>query len=197
MNTQHKGSKKSSNYVLVGNQLKEAREKNGFSIEQIAKALNLTSQFIVEIESGCYESLGPWVYIRGYIRNYANFIGINTQEILAMLLPTHQKNDPANKEKYSQNDITTKVCSTYKSYLNFLNTKESTLNAKNCLIILLFLCSIGFLFYMIALLFNFSPSYALKKAEISNIENMLHQKNSLGFVEPLVHINTQAKRPNY
>lgn len=68
----------------VGAQLRHQRLKRKISIEDAARALKLATTTLQEIERGDlgrYESL----YRRGYLRNYARFLGLDPAPLLAML----------------------------------------------------------------------------------------------------------------
>lgn len=56
--------------------LKEEREKQGYSIEDIANILKIRKKYIISIEEGDYSDIPGEVYLNGYIKSYCNFLKI-------------------------------------------------------------------------------------------------------------------------
>lgn len=61
----------------MGINLKEEREKQGYSIEEVAEKLRIRKQYIIALEEEDYENLPGSTYIEGYIKNYCNFLKIS------------------------------------------------------------------------------------------------------------------------
>ena len=68
----------------VGDILREARLKGGFSIKDSSKFTRIHEQYLKALESGNYTLFSDRVHIRGFIQNYAKFLGLNFEEILAV-----------------------------------------------------------------------------------------------------------------
>ena len=62
--------------------LSAARKQQKKSVEDIAKELNLSISQIKTIELDQSEGLPEPTYVRGYIRSYANLLGLNPDEVL-------------------------------------------------------------------------------------------------------------------
>ncbi|MGF1763880.1 cytoskeleton protein RodZ [Aliivibrio kagoshimensis] len=75
----------SSNELLPGDILKEAREKMGFSISEIADRLRLRSAIIQKIEDNEFELGKSATFTRGYLRSYAKVVGVEERNVLAAL----------------------------------------------------------------------------------------------------------------
>lgn len=58
-------------------QLKEARIQAGYSIDEIAKDLNIRKQYLTAIEEEDYSILPGKVYAEGYKKLYARYLGIS------------------------------------------------------------------------------------------------------------------------
>lgn len=67
----------------VGNILRTEREKKNYSIEDVAEHLKINPRYIRALENGDFESLPHLAYVKGFIRSYANFLGIPQDEIQA------------------------------------------------------------------------------------------------------------------
>ncbi|MDR3592236.1 MAG: DUF4115 domain-containing protein [Negativicutes bacterium] len=66
----------------LGDILRAAREKQGISVKDVEKATSIRAIYIQAIEDGNYEILPGEVYLKGFIRNYANFLSLNGQEMV-------------------------------------------------------------------------------------------------------------------
>ena len=65
-----------------GDQLKEAREAQGVTLEAVAKATRIVPQNLAALERSDLEGLPRGPFGKGYIRAYAEFLGIDPQPIL-------------------------------------------------------------------------------------------------------------------
>lgn len=65
-----------------GQVLADARVAKGITIETVAAELNVTEKVINALERDDYEGLPPPIFVRGYLRNYANFIGVSAEDVL-------------------------------------------------------------------------------------------------------------------
>ncbi len=84
-----------SSSVAAGLLMREKREGRGLSVEEVANALKLQPRQVVAMESGDFVSLGSAPFARGFVRNYARFIGFDAAPVLAGLeqqlpLPQHE-----------------------------------------------------------------------------------------------------------
>lgn len=67
----------------VGSILKEAREAKRLTFEQVETATKIRAKFLVGIEADDYSSLPSLSYAKGFVKNYAEYLGIPTTTILA------------------------------------------------------------------------------------------------------------------
>ena len=66
----------------LGSLLKSCREKNGHDVYEVAEALCLSPAIVKALEEENFDALPEPPYIRGYLRSYAKFAGIDSQEII-------------------------------------------------------------------------------------------------------------------
>jgi cytoskeleton protein RodZ len=59
-----------------GQLLKEARERKGLSLSDIAGKLRLSTQWIKDIEADNYRHINALVYIQGHLRSYAKQVDV-------------------------------------------------------------------------------------------------------------------------
>lgn len=67
----------------VGSILKEAREAKRLTFEQVETATKIRAKFLAGIEADDYGSLPSLSYAKGFVKNYAEYLGIPTGTILA------------------------------------------------------------------------------------------------------------------
>ncbi|MFC1891003.1 helix-turn-helix domain-containing protein [Thermodesulfobacteriota bacterium] len=68
----------------IGTILKGAREKKGLSREHAASIIRLRLHFIEALEEEDWKALPAPVFIKGFIRSYAQFLGINQSNAVAL-----------------------------------------------------------------------------------------------------------------
>lgn len=64
--------------------LKEARLEKNLSFEQIEKATKIRVKFLMAMERGEYEKLPGSIFAQGFVKNYAEFLGLNKTQISAL-----------------------------------------------------------------------------------------------------------------
>src|SRR6185295_20289043 len=62
---------------------KRARESSGLPLDKIAAETRISTRFLVAIENEDFHLLPGGVFNRGFIRSYAERIGLNPQQALA------------------------------------------------------------------------------------------------------------------
>jgi cytoskeleton protein RodZ len=65
----------------LGTWLKETREAQGLSTEQVEADTRIRRAFLQALEEGDYHILPGEVYVRGFLRNYALFLGLDPTEV--------------------------------------------------------------------------------------------------------------------
>jgi transcriptional regulator with XRE-family HTH domain len=75
-------SRRSINSKTLGERLREIREQAGVSIEEIANAIKVNKKYLVHIEADNYENMPSDIYIRGFLKNYSNFLGIEAKDVI-------------------------------------------------------------------------------------------------------------------
>lgn len=75
--------------MTLGEFLQKAREDAGFSIDELAHIVNLRPGLIRSIESNDFLPCGGDTYARGHIRNIAQAVSANAQELLEIYNAEH------------------------------------------------------------------------------------------------------------
>jgi len=68
----------------IGEILKKAREEKGLSIDDIQQITKIRSRYLNAIEEGNLDVLPGEVYAKGYIKSYAEAVGLNVREVMAL-----------------------------------------------------------------------------------------------------------------
>jgi cytoskeleton protein RodZ len=70
---------------LVGHRLREARQDRGLSLGDVERQTRIPSQYLQAMEADQFGIIPAPVYARGFLRNYARFLGLDENELLAGL----------------------------------------------------------------------------------------------------------------
>jgi cytoskeletal protein RodZ len=70
--------------IKSGEKLQQARLGKGLTLEDVTKATKIKTEFLVYIEDGEYKKLPSASYAHGFVRNYARFLNLPDEEILAL-----------------------------------------------------------------------------------------------------------------
>jgi len=68
--------------ITAGDCLRRKREELGLHLGEIAKKLGIKEEYLENLESGSYKELPPQVYVRGFIKSYAGFLGIDGSQLI-------------------------------------------------------------------------------------------------------------------
>ena len=69
----------------AGAMLMHAREAAALSVDQVAAQLKLAPRQVRALESGDFAALPGRTFVRGFVRNYARFLDIDAESVLAAL----------------------------------------------------------------------------------------------------------------
>jgi cytoskeleton protein RodZ len=70
--------------IRVGQKFHEERVRRGLSLEDVARATKIRPSFISAIERGEYHKIPSPSYAKGFVRNYSEFLGLPSREMLAL-----------------------------------------------------------------------------------------------------------------
>lgn len=85
---------------MLGDTLREAREKQGLTYKDIEKGTSIRALYIEYIEKGEYDELPGDVYTKGFIRSYANFLKLDANALVqAFTAERHRGAAPAAQQK--------------------------------------------------------------------------------------------------
>lgn len=84
--------------MTVGEYLKKEREKADISIDNASEKLKIKKSYLKNLEEGSYDKLPPPVYIKGFIRSYANLLGLDQKKLVDLYNREIIINDKIKKE---------------------------------------------------------------------------------------------------
>ncbi|MCA9308474.1 helix-turn-helix domain-containing protein [candidate division WWE3 bacterium] len=124
----------------VGNILKTRREEKGYTIQDVNKFVKIHPKYILALESGDYSLFSDIVHAKGFLKNYAQVLDLNVDEVLAFWRREYE----AEFEKKQQ------VSEKKRFVLSDVNTKEFIISPKlifSTFIFLLVTAFFGYIYY--------------------------------------------------
>lgn len=82
MNSSQFKTRKVFETMAVGEYLKKEREKAGISIDDASEKLKIKKSYLKNLEEGSYDKLPPSVYVKGFIRSYANLLKLDQKKLV-------------------------------------------------------------------------------------------------------------------
>lgn len=154
--------------ITAGDVLKNKRETLGKTLEQVSLDTKIQKRFLSYIEENKFSYFDSEVFLTGFIKIYAKYLGLDTNKILAL----YRRSNPSHKEiqtKKRENLKEKKSIGKKKIKLGFLNPKTLT-----TIILSLFLLTIfgyiGFQIYKFQTPPNIEISQPLDDSEVTTEE---------------------------
>jgi hypothetical protein len=79
----------------LGEEFRSAREARGLSLSDVAERLHIRSVYLAAIEDEDWHVIGAPVYVRGFMRTYARFLGLDAEAAVARFSATVPAGTPA------------------------------------------------------------------------------------------------------
>lgn len=70
--------------IKVGDLLKETRESKSISLQQASEATKISQKLLKALEEGDYTVFASEVFLKGFLKNYARYLGIDVQKAFAI-----------------------------------------------------------------------------------------------------------------
>lgn len=70
--------------LTLGEKLKKIRSEHRITLAEVSRATRIQVKYLEAIEGGAFDSLPPEVYVRGFLRSYAAFLGVSEEAILKL-----------------------------------------------------------------------------------------------------------------
>jgi cytoskeleton protein RodZ len=79
----------------LGEEFRSAREARSLSLSDVAERLHIRSVYLAAIEDEDWHVIGAPVYVRGFMRTYARFLGLDPEAAVARFAATIPAGTPA------------------------------------------------------------------------------------------------------
>lgn len=66
----------------IGEKLREARIKKGYTLDDLQKITKIQKRYLIAIEEGNFDALPGDFYVRAFIKEYADSVGLNGDKLL-------------------------------------------------------------------------------------------------------------------
>lgn len=185
---------------MLGNVLKEARERENLSITDIEKETSIRRAYIEAIEAENWEVLPSPVYVRGFIRNLANFLNVDGNSLIEDYnnIVRGQVNNPDTSHEDNNEEEKKNSPATYNAPHNenvnvSLNNspKKKKSNAFLYLILILALVGVGAFYFMDKNASNSGQNIA----SVSQEEKGKNASNDKKVTEPAKNSPTKITEP--
>lgn len=93
----------------TGEILKKAREEKDLSLHEIGLSLKINNKILKAIEDGDTSKLPAKTFLRGFVQSYANFLHLNTDEVLAIFYEEMGSTKPTPYKKEEINSVTSEA----------------------------------------------------------------------------------------
>lgn len=77
-------NKISEQFEEAADKLKQARRQKKLSLDQVAKTINISAKYLEAIEKNQLKKLPAGLYGKNFIREYANFLGVDAKEVIEL-----------------------------------------------------------------------------------------------------------------
>lgn len=126
----------------VGEKLKDARKAKGYTLDDLQQMTKIQKRYLIAVEEGNLDVLPGNFYARAFIKQYADTVGLNGEQ----LLKEHSGIPDTKGEDYTEKVITTQTRSKKKSN-GMINTIQDSLPT---ILIVLLVLAIVVVFYIFA-----------------------------------------------
>ena len=76
-------TEQSSDALTAGDILQQERQRLGLDEKEVADQLHITMHYVKALESNSYEKLPGAVFVKGYLKSYALFLGLDVEDLMS------------------------------------------------------------------------------------------------------------------
>jgi len=129
--------------LTLGEKMRRAREEKRITLSEISRNTKIQMDYLEYLENGNYDKLPADVYVRGFLKNFAEYVGINEYYLIKSF--NKEKSIQKNIAGGGKNEVVPKK----------INLSRFSINPKVISIALISLFFLGLLFYLYKNLDNF------------------------------------------
>src|SRR5699024_6554810 len=86
----------------IGQRLKEAREEKGITLEYLQETTKIQKRYLAAIEEENFQILPGKFYAKAFIKEYANAVGLDADELIASFDDTPSYEDADEPTEYTR-----------------------------------------------------------------------------------------------
>ena len=83
----------------LGDRLKEARKEKGYTLDDLQEITKIQKRYLAGIENEEYSSMPGSFYVRAFIKQYAEAVGLDADEMLSLYKDSASKADTEEEER--------------------------------------------------------------------------------------------------
>lgn len=83
-----------TNVAQIGQQLRQARESKGVTLVQVAREIRLDVRYLEALEAAAFDRLPGAVFVRGYLRSYGRYLGLDPEPLVTIYDRAAPKAEP-------------------------------------------------------------------------------------------------------
>lgn len=68
--------------ITIGQKLKETRNQKGYTLDDLQKTTKIQKRYLIAIEDNDFDALPGEFYVRAFVKQYADSVGLNGNEVL-------------------------------------------------------------------------------------------------------------------
>lgn len=88
----------------LGERIKEKRFSMGISIDEVVDELKIRKKYILAIEKGDFKAFSSNTYAKGFVKNYANYLGFEEKIIMRLFRREAEGESPVYIQKLTEKD---------------------------------------------------------------------------------------------
>src|SRR5688572_5823472 len=78
----------------IGPALRAARMARRVSLEQISERLRIEPRALIALEEERFEAIGAPVFVKGYLKHYSDYLGLDSTRLLGIYRSEHGSDEP-------------------------------------------------------------------------------------------------------
>ncbi|WP_125587725.1 helix-turn-helix domain-containing protein [Companilactobacillus jidongensis] len=107
----------------IGQKLRNARIKKGYTIDDLQQVTKIQKRYLIAIEEGQFDHLPGDFYVRAFIKQYSDAVGISSDDLLEEYkseIPDSQPKEPVQSEENNTRSIKEESSSFFSNLGNYI-----------------------------------------------------------------------------
>jgi len=107
----------------IGQKLRNARIKKGYTIDDLQQVTKIQKRYLIAIEEGQFDHLPGDFYVRAFIKQYSDAVGISSDDLLEEYkseIPDSQTKEPVQNEENNTRSIKEESSSFFSNLGNYI-----------------------------------------------------------------------------